>query len=33
MSLLGYISGSFTSTDALWEKYPGWSPYQYSLKP
>jgi hypothetical protein len=26
-----YDLGRFTSTDALWEKYPGWSPYQYSL--
>jgi RHS repeat-associated protein len=26
-----YDIGRFTSTDLLFEKYPGWSPYQYSL--
>jgi len=23
--------GRFTSIDQLWEKYPGWTPYQYSM--
>jgi len=25
-----YETGRFTSTDVLWEKYAGWSPYHYS---